>query len=76
MDNIQIFGDRLHLLAAEPEAVMASLREELEREGAQILTLRTVRPSMEDVFMHLAQGTGQAGPLSAVGAGEVYGKSG
>ena len=30
-------------------------QETLEREGAQILTLRIVRPSMEDVFMHLAK---------------------
>ncbi len=76
VDNIQIFGDRLHLLAAEPEAVMVNLREALEREGAQILTLRTVRPSMEDVFMHLAQWSGQDGPLNAARAGEVYGKDG
>jgi ABC-2 type transport system ATP-binding protein len=59
VDNIQIFGDRLHLLAVDPAAVMAGLREALEREGAQILTLRIVRPSMEDVFMHLAQQGGQ-----------------
>ncbi|MDP3046710.1 MAG: ABC transporter ATP-binding protein [Chloroflexota bacterium] len=65
VDNIQIFGDRLHLLAADPAAVMASLQEALEREGAQILTLRTVRPSMEDVFMHLAQEGGQRGPERA-----------
>jgi ABC-2 type transport system ATP-binding protein len=61
VDNIQIFGDRLHLLAVDPAAVMAGLREALEREGAQILTLRIVRPSMEDVFMHLAQQGGQTG---------------
>jgi ABC-2 type transport system ATP-binding protein len=61
VDNIQIFGDRLHLLAVDPPAVMAGLREALESEGAQILTLRIVRPSMEDVFMHLAQQGGQTG---------------
>jgi ABC-2 type transport system ATP-binding protein len=55
VDNIQTFGDRLHLMVADPAPVMASLREVLEREGAQVITLRTVRPSMEDVFMHLAQ---------------------
>jgi ABC-2 type transport system ATP-binding protein len=59
VDNIQIFGDRLHLLAVDPAAVMAGLREALESEGAQIFTLRIVRPSMEDVFMHLAQQGGQ-----------------
>lgn len=55
IDNVQIFGDRLHLLSAEPERVISLLRQELAREGAQILTLRLIRPSMEDVFMHLAK---------------------
>jgi hypothetical protein len=55
VDNIQIFGDRLHLLAADPDAVIERLRQGLAAEGAQVLTLRLMRPSMEDVFMHLAQ---------------------
>jgi ABC-2 type transport system ATP-binding protein len=55
VDNIQIFGDRLHLLAADPPAVMEQLRAALEDQGAEILTLRAITPSMEDVFMHLAQ---------------------
>ena len=57
VDNIQIFGDRLHLLAADPQSVMARLQEQLAREGAQVLTLRLIRPSMEDVFMHLTEQT-------------------
>ncbi len=55
VDNIQIFGDRLHLLAADPDAVIERLRQGLDAEGAQVLTLQLRRPSMEDVFMHLAQ---------------------
>jgi ABC-2 type transport system ATP-binding protein len=70
VDNIQIFGDRLHLLASDPNAVMAGLQEALERAGAQIITLRIVRPSMEDVFMHLAEQGGQSGyqPAAEPGA--------
>ena len=55
VDSTQIFGDRLHLLVADPEAVSARLRERLAAAGAEVLTLRTVLPSMEDVFMHLAR---------------------
>ena len=55
VDSIQIFGDRLHLLAAEPAAVSERLRARLAAAGAEVLTLRTVLPSMEDVFMHLAR---------------------
>jgi hypothetical protein len=35
--------------------VCARLNERLKAEGAQVLTLRTIRPSMEDVFMRLAE---------------------
>ncbi len=55
IDSIQIFGDRLHLLTAQPDAVSASVSEALRSQGADVLTLRTIHPSMEDVFMHLSQ---------------------
>lgn len=55
IESVQIFGDRLHLLTADADAVCARLNERLKAEGAQVLTLRTIRPSMEDVFMRLAE---------------------
>ncbi|MCX7839421.1 MAG: ABC transporter ATP-binding protein [Anaerolineae bacterium] len=55
IESVQIFGDRLHILATNPDAVCAQLDARLKAEGAQVLTLRTIRPSMEDVFMHLAE---------------------
>ncbi len=55
VESMQIFGDRLHLLTSDPAAVTARLEERLKAEGAEIVTLRTQHPSMEDVFMHLAQ---------------------
>jgi ABC-2 type transport system ATP-binding protein len=61
IDSIQIFGDRLHLMSADPEAVSARLRERLAAEGAEVLTLRTVLPSMEDVFMHLTRPEEESG---------------
>ncbi len=53
--SVQIFGDRLHLLTADPQYVSAQLETRLQAEGAEILTLRTILPSMEDVFMHLTR---------------------
>ena len=55
IESIQIFGDRLHLLTDKPDVVSAQLATKLQAEGAQVLTLRTIQPSMEDVFMHLAR---------------------
>jgi ABC-2 type transport system ATP-binding protein len=55
VDSIQIFGDRLHLLTGSPETVSKVLEERLRAQGAEIHTLRTILPSMEDVFMHLAR---------------------
>jgi len=55
VESMQIFGDRLHLLTSDPVAVTARLEERLKAEGAEIVTLQTRHPSMEDVFMHLAQ---------------------
>jgi len=50
--EVQVFGDRLHVLAdaALPEA---DLREQLERGGVTLGSVRSVQPTMEDVFMFL-----------------------
>ena len=59
--SLQIFGDRLHLLTGTPDTVSAVLEERLHAQGAEILTLRTIQPSMEDVFMHLTRRDEQNG---------------
>ncbi len=48
-------GDRLRLTVTDPEAVQASLALALQRAGAAVSILRQVRPSMEDVFVYLAE---------------------
>jgi ABC-2 type transport system ATP-binding protein len=50
--EVQVFGDRLHLVAAQapPEA---DLRERLGAVGVTLQSLRPVAPTMEDVFMYL-----------------------
>jgi ABC-2 type transport system ATP-binding protein len=52
--DVQVFGDRLHMLAdAAPEAAM--LQDTLAHAGARLHSLRRVAPTMEDVFMYLQQ---------------------
>lgn len=55
VESVQIFGDRLHLFTPNPDAVCARLKARLHAEGAQVLTLRTIRPSLEDVFTQLVE---------------------
>ena len=63
VESVQIFGDRLHLLTADPQGVSARLEARLGAAGAEVLTLRTILPSMEDVFMHLAHEHSETGAL-------------
>jgi ABC-2 type transport system ATP-binding protein len=52
MRDIQVFGDRLHIVAdnAPPEQ---EVRRRLDTVGVQLHGMRTVAPTMEDVFMYL-----------------------
>ena len=50
--EVQVFGDRLHLIAAQAPAE-ADLRDRLGAAGVTLQSLRPVAPTMEDVFMHL-----------------------
>lgn len=50
--DVQVFGDRLHMLAdAAPE--MTTLRDALVQAGVRLHSARPVAPTMEDVFMYL-----------------------
>ncbi len=57
VEDVQIFGDRLHLRvqpgAAEP--VIARLSQSIVSAGARLDRLRPITPQMEDVFMHLLE---------------------
>jgi ABC-2 type transport system ATP-binding protein len=54
-EAVQIFGDSLHLRAPDAGPLIERLREELARQGAEIITLRPIAPSMEDVFMEMVR---------------------
>ncbi len=47
-------GDRLRLTVADPAATQAELARALEGAGAAVSILRQAKPTMEDVFVHLA----------------------
>jgi ABC-2 type transport system ATP-binding protein len=57
VQNVQMFGDRLHLRIrrGEAEAVLARLQESIPRQGGEIVRLRPVAPQLEDVFMSLLE---------------------
>jgi ABC-2 type transport system ATP-binding protein len=55
--DVQVFGDRLHVLADNaPDE--ATIREHLAAAGATLQSVRRIAPAMEDVFMYL-QGEGK-----------------
>jgi ABC-2 type transport system ATP-binding protein len=55
--EVQVFGDRLHVIAdtALPEQ---ALRDQLAGSGVTLGSVRQVQPTMEDVFMYLQQAAG------------------
>jgi ABC-2 type transport system ATP-binding protein len=53
--EVQVFGDRLHVVADVLPGEEA-LRERLAEGGATLHAMRQVAPTMEDVFMHLSTG--------------------
>lgn len=51
--EIQIFGDRLNIIANSPEQVIKKVNQILNREGIDLLSYRIVNLSLENVFIHL-----------------------
>ncbi|GAB4496029.1 MAG: ABC transporter ATP-binding protein [Anaerolineales bacterium] len=54
-EDAQTFGDRLHLRARQTVSagMLTSLREQLDLSGGNILRVRSIQPTLEDVFMAL-----------------------
>lgn len=55
-----LFGERLHLLSPTPDRDAPRVRKALERDGVRVDSIHTVDPSLEDVFISIAPGTGEA----------------
>jgi ABC-2 type transport system ATP-binding protein len=62
VEDVQIFGDRLHLRVKEGSAdrVMADLPGLLQTQGLQVSRIRSIAPTLEDVFIELVAQAAQA----------------
>ncbi len=49
--SVGLFGDRVHLLAADPETARARAEQCLATAGVRLDRIRAVEPSLEDVFV-------------------------
>jgi ABC-2 type transport system ATP-binding protein len=56
VEDVQAFGDRLHIRVGEGKAqdVLSRLKSEIGSEGGRVDELRIVNPSLEDVFIALS----------------------
>ena len=49
--TVGLFGDRLHLVSLEPDRAAAEAQAALADAGLSVLGIRTIEPSLEDVFI-------------------------
>jgi ABC-2 type transport system ATP-binding protein len=57
VEDVQAFGDRLHIRVGEDKAldVLGRLTAQIESEGGHVQALRVVPPVLEDVFIDLSE---------------------
>ena len=57
VEDVQAFGDRLHLRVGENKAqdVLSRLKSRITHEGGQVDELRAINPVLEDVFIALSE---------------------
>jgi ABC-2 type transport system ATP-binding protein len=56
--DVQIFGDRLDLVVDNADQSIGELRSIFEKNNIQLLSHRTITPSLENVFIHLVKKAG------------------
>ncbi|HEY6006979.1 MAG TPA: ABC transporter ATP-binding protein [Geobacteraceae bacterium] len=49
--DVGLFGDRVHVVCDDPDRTEAGISAQLTRAGIQVLGLRPIEPSLEDVFV-------------------------
>src|SRR3546814_2109124 len=50
-ESVGLFGERVHIVAQGPDAAMAKAGEVLRNAGLAVQSIRTIEPSLEDVFV-------------------------
>jgi ABC-2 type transport system ATP-binding protein len=68
----ELFGDRLHV-RVEDEALAGALHDTLMQAGIEVLQIRRVRPSLEDVFIDKTSGLSPEVHLGAESRGHLGG---
>ncbi len=53
--HVQVFGERLHLLVANPKQDLPALKADLSKQDIQISDVRQTIPSLEDVFVAMLE---------------------
>lgn len=63
VEDVQAFGDRLHIRVKENKAqdVLGRLKSEISNEGGQVDELRSVPPVLEDVFIAFSESNHESG---------------
>jgi drug efflux transport system ATP-binding protein len=51
-----VFGNALHIVAADADATMRSVQADMDASGIQIRRMSRIRPSLEDAFVALTSG--------------------
>ena len=66
VEDVQAFGDRLHLRVGENKAqdVLNRLKSRISNEGGQVAGLRAINPVLEDVFIALSEDAASSIKLS------------
>ncbi|MCC7188907.1 MAG: ABC transporter ATP-binding protein [Anaerolineales bacterium] len=69
VEEVQAFGDRLHIRVGEKKAddVLSRLKSAIRSEGGQVDELRAVNPVLEDVFIALST----SAPVAVLGGGDA-----
>jgi ABC-2 type transport system ATP-binding protein len=52
-DSVSLFGDRVHLVTREPDPDSEKVQKIVGGEGMQVLGIRPIEPSLEDVFISM-----------------------
>ncbi len=55
VEDVQAFGDRLHLRVTDSAGPLARLPEKLKQAAVELIHLKPVTPTLEDVFMQLLE---------------------
>ena len=50
-ENLSIFGEKVHIFTESPKQAAAKAREILQASGEEIVSVKAIEPSLEDVFL-------------------------